>query len=62
MVDFEGPDFWMRRLGLIMVSSESSYLSTGLNSNDQNEFGDATCRLPKTTMFEYMMKEALLGF
>ena len=48
MVDFEGPDFWMRLLGQIMVHSESSYLITGHNSNDQNEFGYATRRLPPT--------------
>ena len=42
---FQGPDFWMRRLVLIMVHSELLYLSTGLISNDQHEFGDATREL-----------------
>ena len=42
----------MRRLKLIMVNSESSYLSTCLSSNDQNDFGDKFRRLTQKTVFE----------
>ena len=52
---FRSLDFWMRRLGLIIVYSESSYLNTVLNSNEQNEFGDATRRFSTNTMFGNML-------
>ena len=39
---FEGPDFGLRRRGLLGTLAEASYLSTGRDVFDQNEVGDAT--------------------
>ena len=61
MVDFEGPDFWMRRLGQIMVNSGLSYLSIGLDSNDQKQFADAIRRRPQTTIFENVLRSRSRG-
>ena len=44
MIDFEGPDLWVRRVGLIIRVWALSHLSFDLNLNDPNASGDASRR------------------
>ena len=53
---FEGPDFGLRRRGLLGTLAEASYLSTGRDVFDQNEVGDATRKVKNKTVFENVLR------
>ena len=58
---FEGPDFALRRPGLLGTLAEASYLSTGRYVFTQNEVGDATRKVNKQTVFENMLSSGATG-
>ena len=58
---FEGPDFGLRRPGLLGTLAEASYLSTGRDVFDQNEVGDATRKVNKQTCFENVIRRRATG-
>ena len=58
---FEGPDFGLRRRGLLGTLAEASYLSTGRDVFDQNEVGDATRKVNKKTIFENVLRSRATG-
>ena len=61
MLVFEGPDFGLRRRGLLGTLAEASYLSTGRDVFDQNEVGDATRKLKKQPVFENVLRSRATG-